>query len=213
MKRTDAHWVTMLHLQQHGVDGMLGLLDCMHVGWKNCLDAWQGPFQVKENAPMDYNLWIWHAAFSFAGRLNDINIWEQRPLLKMFVDATFAKDIDFEFEIAGNVFHYCWFLVDGIYPGLARSAKTIGKLVGHGKKLYAIWQEVRRKDVERAFGVIQKKFLILKKDVEHWFLGDIRRIVETAIILHNMMVEHMVDCGQQEDVCYYSVIDNDEVNR
>jgi hypothetical protein len=27
-----------------------------------------------------------------------------------------------------------------------------------------------------------------------------------------MMVEYRVDCGQQEDISYYSVLDNDEVN-
>jgi Plant transposon protein len=95
-------------------------------------------------------LWIWHAAFGFAGSQNDINIWEQSPLLKMFLDGTFATEIDFEFRIDDTNFHDCWFLVDGIYPEIARFAKTVDEPVGRGKKLYAVWQEACRKDVERA---------------------------------------------------------------
>jgi hypothetical protein len=219
MNRSDAHRVTALHLSHHGVDGMLGSLDCMHVGWKNCPVAWQGAFQGKEKSPTivleavsDYNLWIWHAAFGFAGSLNDINIWEQSPLLKMFVDGTFSKEVDFEFQIAGKVFHRCWYLVDGIYPEIARFAKTIDEPVGRGKKLYAIWQEASRKDVERAFGVLRQKFMILKREVEQWFLGDIRRIVDTSIILHNMMVEHRVDRGEKEDISYYEVVEDELIN-
>jgi hypothetical protein len=33
MTRDDAKCVSQLHLDQHGVDGMLSSLDCMHVGW------------------------------------------------------------------------------------------------------------------------------------------------------------------------------------
>jgi Plant transposon protein len=97
MTRNDLHWITDLHLHQHGVDGILGLLDCMHIGWENCPLAWQGDFQGKEvsstivlEAMADFNLWIWHAVFDFAGSLYDINIWEPSLLLKTFVDGTFA---------------------------------------------------------------------------------------------------------------------------
>lgn len=86
--------------------------------------------------------------------------------------------------------------------------KTVDEPVGRGKKLYAVWQESCRKDVERAFGVLQQKFQILKKDVEQWYLGDIKRIVETSIILHNMMVEYRVDRGQRECMNFYEVMDD-----
>jgi hypothetical protein len=33
MSCDDAIRVTGLHKQQHGVDGLIGSLDCMHVGW------------------------------------------------------------------------------------------------------------------------------------------------------------------------------------
>jgi hypothetical protein len=89
MNRSDALRITELHRYQHGINGMIGSLDCMHVAWKNCPMAWQGQFKGKEKSPTivveafaDYNLWIWHDAFGYAGTLNDINIWEQSPLLR-----------------------------------------------------------------------------------------------------------------------------------
>ena len=47
MNRSDAMRVSDLHLEKHGVEGMLGSLDCMHVGWKK----WPGRVnsKVKKN--------------------------------------------------------------------------------------------------------------------------------------------------------------------
>jgi hypothetical protein len=47
MTRHDAKRVSQLHLNEHGVDGMLGSLDCMHVGWRLCPISWQGQYQGK----------------------------------------------------------------------------------------------------------------------------------------------------------------------
>jgi hypothetical protein len=53
-----------------------------------------------------------------------------------------------------------WFLVDGIYPELARFAKTISEPLNNLAKSYASWQEASRKSIERAFGVFGRKFQI-----------------------------------------------------
>jgi hypothetical protein len=103
-------------------------------------------------------------------------------------------------------------LADGIYPELSRVAKTINEPRGHGKKQYALWQESARKDIERAFGVIQNKFRVLKNSVEMWYLDDINKIVETTIILHNMMVEYRINKNEKEDSHFYEIDDDESVN-
>jgi hypothetical protein len=77
-------------------------------------------------------------------------------------------------------------------------------LTDHHKK-YAKWQEASRKDVERAFGVLQRKFYFVK-DVEQLYVSDITKAVETCVILHNMMVQEHVDRDEQElhDWCEYN---------
>jgi Plant transposon protein len=44
MNRLDAFKVTALHKEVHGVEGMIGSLDCMHVGWENCPLEWHRKF-------------------------------------------------------------------------------------------------------------------------------------------------------------------------
>jgi hypothetical protein len=80
------------------------------------------------------------------------------PIVKVFLDGTLSKKFDFEFVIGGQTFHQYWFLVEGIYPEIARIAKTINEPVGKGKKIYATWQQESRKDAESTFGVLRKNF-------------------------------------------------------
>jgi hypothetical protein len=195
---------------------MLGSLDCMHVPWKNCPLAYQGQYTSgKQGHPTiileavaDYNLWFWHVAFGFPGSLNDINVWDNSPLLKALLDGTFAS-IDFEFEIGGKVFNKLWFLVDGIYPKLSRFVKTLPVACGRMWKRYASWQEAARKDIERALGVLQSKFCIVRNPIEKWHIENIQETVTTCIILHNMMVEKRVEDGDEENVGFYEIYGDD----
>ena len=50
-------------------------------------------------------------------------------------------------------------------------------------------QESYRKDVERAFGVLQGRFAIIKQPARLWMKEDLRSIMLCCIILHNMIVE------------------------
>ncbi|XP_059629648.1 uncharacterized protein LOC132272536 [Cornus florida] len=46
-----------------------------------------------------------------------------------------------------------------------------------------------KKDVERAFGVLQIKWVITQRPVRYWEKDDLRLIMKTCIILHNMIIK------------------------
>ena len=50
-------------------------------------------------------------------------------------------------------------------------------------------QESCRKDVERAFGVLQARFAIIKGPGRFWYREDLTYIMKACIVLHNMIVE------------------------
>jgi hypothetical protein len=216
MTRTDARNASDLHKRKHGVEGMIGSLDCMHIGWKNCPVAWQGAYTSgKEGHPTlvleamaDHNLFFWHASFGWAGTLNDLNIWEGSDLYREFLDGTWSERVDFPFSINGQDFNKLYVLVDGIYPELARFVKPLMEPTLRHEKAYSRWQEASRKDIERTFGVYQRKFHIVVKRVELHFKENIKDIVMATIILHNMMVAYRISCNEEEREDWYEPVEN-----
>jgi hypothetical protein len=170
------------------VNGMFGLLDCIQTGWKNCAKAWQassktrkesgGPTVVLE-ALSDFILWFWHALFGYAGSLNDLNILNLSPFLEnlnilnlspfleILVDGTFLELVKNcgknPYKVNGNVFHRIFVLVDGIYPPYSRFVKGIQMPLTDEEKRYTSWQEAAKKDIERAFGVLQCRLQVMAR--------------------------------------------------
>ena len=54
--------------------------------------------------------------------------------------------------------------------------------------VYAQAQESARKDIERAFGVLQSRFNIVDRPARKWKRVD-GQIMQACIILHNMIIE------------------------
>ncbi|GAB2222718.1 hypothetical protein Droror1_Dr00016842 [Drosera rotundifolia] len=57
-------------------------------------------------------------------------------------------------------------------------------------------QEICRKDVEKAFGVLQARFAIVRRPTRLWYSEDLVYVMKTCIILHKMIVED----GREDDV-------------
>jgi hypothetical protein len=70
--------------------------------------------------------------------------------------------------------------------------KTIPLPQSDKHKLFAKFQEGARKDVERAFGVLQSRFSIVRR-ARLWKRKSIARIMLACVILHNMIVEDEKD--------------------
>ncbi|CAL8083988.1 unnamed protein product [Prunus armeniaca] len=50
-------------------------------------------------------------------------------------------------------------------------------------------QEAYRKDVERAFGILQVCFAVVASPALQWYGEDIWEVLKICIILHNMIIE------------------------
>jgi hypothetical protein len=54
---------------------------------------------------------------------------------------------------------------------------------------FAKAQEAARKDIERAFGVLQARFVIVRGPARFWDMQTLNNIMTTYVILHNMIIE------------------------
>ena len=201
--------IVTLHESVHGVPGMLGSLDCMHTYWDKCPKAYHGVFKGKEKRPSivlegacDYNMYFWHSAYGFPGTMNDINIINASSLLKAFIDGTMVEDESesIPFSIMGEQFKHLFLLTDGIYPTWVRFVKAISEAgADPSSTSYKIWQEKSRKDIERAFGVLQIKFPIVARPFKFHKTEIIANTVTTCLILHNMCVQERVNETNEGD--------------
>ncbi|XP_044957328.1 uncharacterized protein LOC123408239 [Hordeum vulgare subsp. vulgare] len=180
--------------ESRGFPGMLGSLDCMHWQWENCPVAWKGQFTCGDHgvptlmleAVASYDLWIWHAFFGVAGSNNDINVLNQSPL---FIEELKGEAPRVQYTVNERRYNTGYYLVDGIYPEWAAFVKTIPLPQTEKDKRFAQLQEGARKDIERAFGVLQSRFSIVRRPARLWSRASIGNIMKACIILHNMIVE------------------------
>ncbi|XP_065866559.1 uncharacterized protein [Euphorbia lathyris] len=82
-----------------------------------------------------------------------------------------------------------YYLADGIYPKWSALVQTIREPRDQKKMYFALKQEACRKDVERAFGVLQSRFFIIAGSVRYCRKQVLHDIMKTCIILHNMIIE------------------------
>ncbi|MBW0556005.1 hypothetical protein O181_095720 [Austropuccinia psidii MF-1] len=168
---------------------MLGSVDCRHWVWKNFLCAWAGQYKGKEKAPtsileavVSQDLWFWHAFFGIPGSHNDLNVLNRSPL---FSQISTGNAPPCRYTGNGSNYEMGYYLSDGIYPDCATLVKTISQPQRAKRQM----QESARKDFERAFGVLQLIFSIIKSPARIWCEKKINNIMQSCIILHNMIVE------------------------
>ena len=72
------------------------------------------------------------------------------------------------YTIQGKDYDVVYYLVDGIYPKWSMLVQTISQSEDKRKQYFAMMQEACRKDVERAFGVLQLRFANIKGPTRFW---------------------------------------------
>ena len=142
---------------------------------------------------------FWHCSYGYAGALNDINIMNMSHLQQGFLDGTFEEverdSHEVPFSIGDEVFNKTYLLVDGIYPRYSRFVKSVVEPITAKEKAFTQFQESARKDIERAFGVLQCKFKCVVHPIYLMNTTLISEMVTAALILHNMCVSDRVMDG------------------
>ncbi|XP_010681433.2 uncharacterized protein LOC104896384 [Beta vulgaris subsp. vulgaris] len=190
----DVQRLLKLHEECHGFPSMLGSLDCMHWAWKNCPVAWKGQYTrgdhghptIMLEAVASVDLWIWHACFGVAGSNNDLNVLSRSNL---FQESLQGVSPEVHFTINGSDYNMGYYLTDGIYPELAAFVKSFPHPQDPKRICFKRKHESARKDVERAFGVLQARFAIVRGPARCWHKSKLHDIMDACIILHNMIVE------------------------
>jgi hypothetical protein len=197
--------------EERGFPGMLGSLDCMHWRWKNCPSAYQGQYFGHYHTPTiileavaSHDLWIWHVFFGLPGSLNDINVLHRSPL---FAKISNGEAPRVNYNINGHNYSMGYYLADDIYPSWATMVKIIPEPRGNKNRYFATTQEAVRKDVERAFGVLQSCFAIVRGPARLWDEETLSDIMTACIIMHNMIVE---DEGNNVEPSHDRTADFDE---
>nr|GEZ33265.1 hypothetical protein [Tanacetum cinerariifolium] len=98
--------------------------------------------------------------------------------------------------VANDVTYPCrYYLCDGIYSEWVPFVKSVTNLSDddHKRLRYKAMHEAARKDVERAFDVLKKKWAILATPARAYIKEKLANIMYTCIILHNMIIK---DCKE-----------------
>jgi hypothetical protein len=196
--------ISQLHEQVHGVPGMFGSLDCMHTQWKNCPVAWQGSFKGRAGYPSvvleaacDHHCYFWHLDYGHAGTNNDINVLQSSDFYQSFLDGRMdelERDV-VPFKINNEQFDKMFVLADGAYPQFDRFVKPLRFPIKTEERKFMEWQSAARKDIERAFGLLQMKFKAVANPIQLHNIKDVAIMVKCCLCLHNMCVSDRIMNG------------------
>ncbi|GJS80991.1 ALP1-like protein isoform X1 [Tanacetum coccineum] len=122
-----------------------------------------------------------------AGANNDLTILNHSPLFDDLLD-DIAPVVPYEVDVV--LFEKDYYLADRIYPQWAAFVKSFTVVRDEKNAVFKRHQESARKDVERAFGVLQGRWHILAQLALSWTVNKLRRVMYTCIILHNRILKN-----------------------
>ncbi|XP_073138283.1 uncharacterized protein [Henckelia pumila] len=117
---------------------------------------------------------------------NDINVLYESPIFNNILQGN-AYEVNF--TVNDTTYTKGYYLTYEIYPEWATFVKAFPCPEDLKRKLFKERQEFSRKNFERAFGVLQSRWVIVRGPAHYWYRKKLKQIVLACIILHNMIIE------------------------
>ncbi|XP_065616857.1 uncharacterized protein LOC111991628 [Quercus suber] len=159
----------------------------------------------------DFQAW-WKVLIACIGNRKIVQLHGKRCIVVIFMSQSHVfselaqgRALAVNYLINGHDYTMGYYLADGTYPQWSTFVKTIPRPLRVKRKLFAKAQEAYRKDVERAFGVLQTRFAIVRGPRWFFYHETLQDIMKACIILHNMIIEDEREEAEVVDLDYEQI--------
>jgi hypothetical protein len=184
-----------------GFPGCVGSTDCVHIRWDFCPSLWFSSFKNGKNsyASIAYEMTVDHSKRFQASTIGHYGTTSDKTIVKFdgFVNEVRYGDMytqaEFKLQSTDNTWlkeKGLYLLVDGGYHKWRIMQCPMKHTNEEDQSRWSEFAESVRKDVECAFGILKKRYQILKNAITWHRKSDIDNAVFTCVILHNMLHEY-----------------------
>ena len=188
-----------------GFNGCIGSSDATHVGLLQC-PSWAlinhkghklGIPSRNYNATVTHSRQVLGTTCGHPGTWNDKTIVMFDHLIRgvhegeLFSDNEFTLlELNDDGEETEITYKGAWFIVDNGYLNWSCTVPPMKHPVTYEEIRFSEWLESMRKDVECTFGIIKKRFSILKTGIRLGSIEQSDKVWRTCCALHNLLLFH-----------------------
>ena len=184
--------------EKRGFPGAIGSVDGVQIAWEACPFAWKRHCTGKEKVPtlgfnvtVDHDCRFQHVSPIMAGRYNDLTKSRYDDYITLLRSGKFA---DYKYTLRtkdGTLITRCgpYLICDNGYHAWVQLMQGSKHTAQHHLVLWSTNLESCRKDVERAFGQLKKRFRVLKvpNHIEDCLI--VNNMFITCCTLHNILLD------------------------
>ena len=182
-----------------GADGVVGSLDCVHLPWGRCPAGLYNQCAGRYGHPtLGFEVAVSHDTRVLSCTQAAVGTISDKTVVKFdtFVSAIRAgkyRHVEFElFDRDGRPHKHrgLVLLTDGGYHMWVELQTAFGPSSCKVRRAWTAKVNSLRKDVECTFGIMKKRFRILKVPCELPEQADITALMRAACVLHNLVLKH-----------------------